>query len=78
MTGWMRHRDCAKGNSAIIGTTAAFDFNPRSFIADQVVIQACAKANRDEVFVLDMGEPMKIINLAKIMIDLAGLDDKSA
>ena len=45
--------------------------------AAQLVIQAGAMANRAEVFVLDMGEPIKIINLAETMIELAGLTRKT-
>ncbi|MBT4792554.1 MAG: polysaccharide biosynthesis protein [Halobacteriovoraceae bacterium] len=40
--------------------------------AAQLVIQAAAIGNGGEVFVLDMGEPIKIVNLAKQMISLAG------
>ena len=45
--------------------------------AAQLVIQAAAMAERGEVLVLDMGEPVKIADLAKTMIDLAGLSVKS-
>ena len=41
--------------------------------AAQLVIQAGAIAKGGDVFVLDMGEPIKIINLAKRMIKLSGL-----
>lgn len=41
--------------------------------AAQLVIQAGALAEGGEVFVLDMGEPVKIWDLAKSMIRLAGL-----
>jgi len=41
--------------------------------AAQLVIQAGAMANGGEVFVLDMGEPVKILDLAKRMIQLSGL-----
>ncbi len=41
--------------------------------AAQLVIQAGAMAKGGEVFVLDMGESVKIINLARRMIELAGL-----
>jgi FlaA1/EpsC-like NDP-sugar epimerase len=41
--------------------------------AAQLVLQAGAMAHGGEVFVLDMGQPVKIVNLAKRMIQLAGL-----
>jgi FlaA1/EpsC-like NDP-sugar epimerase len=41
--------------------------------AAQLVIQAGAMASGGDVFVLDMGEPVKIIDLAKRMVDLSGL-----
>jgi UDP-N-acetylglucosamine 4,6-dehydratase len=44
--------------------------------AAQLVIQAGAMANGGEVFVLDMGEPIKIVMLAETMIELAGLSKK--
>jgi len=42
--------------------------------ASQLVIQAGAMAEGGDVFVLDMGEPIKIVELAKRMIHLSGLD----
>ena len=45
--------------------------------AAQLVIQAGAMAEGGEVFVLDMGEPIKIINLAETMIELAGMTRKT-
>jgi FlaA1/EpsC-like NDP-sugar epimerase len=44
--------------------------------AAQLVIQAGAMANGGDVFVLDMGEPVKIIDLAKRMVELSGLTMK--
>jgi FlaA1/EpsC-like NDP-sugar epimerase len=41
--------------------------------AAQLVIQAAAMAEGGEVFVLDMGEPVQIVQLAESMIELAGL-----
>ncbi len=41
--------------------------------AAQLVIQASAMAKGGEVFVLDMGDPVKIVDLAKRMIELSGL-----
>jgi len=44
--------------------------------AAQLVIQAGAMAKGGDVFVLDMGEPIKILELAKRMIHLSGLEVK--
>jgi FlaA1/EpsC-like NDP-sugar epimerase len=41
--------------------------------ASQLVIQAAAMANAGDVFVLDMGQPVRIFDLAKRMIELSGL-----
>ena len=45
--------------------------------ASQLVIQASALAEGGEVFLLDMGKPVKIIDLAKQMIKLSGLTLKN-
>ena len=45
--------------------------------AAQLVLQAAALAESGEVLVLDMGEPVKILQLAKAMIELAGYTVKS-
>ena len=44
--------------------------------AAQLVIQAGAMGKDGDVFVLDMGEPVKILDLAKRMIHLSGLSFK--
>lgn len=46
--------------------------------AAQLVIQAGALGKGGDVFVLDMGEPVKIVDLAKNLIHLSGLEVKSA
>ncbi|MDQ6994437.1 MAG: nucleoside-diphosphate sugar epimerase/dehydratase, partial [Mariprofundaceae bacterium] len=45
--------------------------------ASQLVIQAGAMAEGGDVFVLDMGEPVRIIDLARKMIALSGLTEKT-
>ena len=44
--------------------------------ASQLVIQAGAMAHGGDVFVLDMGQPVKIVDLAKRMIHLSGFEVK--
>ncbi len=44
--------------------------------ASSLVIQASAMSKKDEIFVLDMGEPIKILDLALKMISLSGLTVK--
>jgi FlaA1/EpsC-like NDP-sugar epimerase len=41
--------------------------------ACQLVLEACAMGNGGEIFIFDMGAPVKIIDLARKMIRLAGL-----
>ena len=40
-----------------------------------MVLQTGAIAKGGEIFVLDMGKPIKIVDLAKKMIELSGKDD---
>jgi FlaA1/EpsC-like NDP-sugar epimerase len=42
--------------------------------ASQLVIQAGAMASGGEIFILDMGKPVKIVDLAKDLIRLSGLE----
>jgi FlaA1/EpsC-like NDP-sugar epimerase len=44
--------------------------------AAQLVLQAGAMGEGGDVFVLDMGEPVKIVDLAKRMVHLSGLEVK--
>ena len=44
--------------------------------ASRLVIQAGSLANGGEIFVLDMGDPVKIIDLAKNMIKLSGYSEE--
>ncbi|MGF1889741.1 polysaccharide biosynthesis protein [Photobacterium profundum] len=46
--------------------------------AAQLVIQAGSIGNNGQVFVLDMGEPVKILDLAKRMVHLMGMSEKCA
>ncbi len=43
--------------------------------ACELVLQTGAIAKGGEIFILDMGEPIKIVDLAKKMIELSGKDD---
>ncbi len=46
--------------------------------ATQLVLQASAMANQGETFVLDMGEPIRIYDLARHMISLSGMTVRDA
>ncbi|MFC2128928.1 polysaccharide biosynthesis protein [Bacteroidota bacterium] len=42
--------------------------------AAQLVLQCWSQSNGNEIFILDMGEPIKILDLAKLMIRLRGFE----
>jgi len=44
--------------------------------ACQLVLQAASIAKGNELFILDMGEPVKIVDLAQQMIKLYGKEDE--
>lgn len=46
--------------------------------AAQLVLQASAMAEGGDVFILDMGEPIKIVDLAHRMVELSGLTIRDA
>jgi FlaA1/EpsC-like NDP-sugar epimerase len=46
--------------------------------AAQLVLQAGAMAQGGEVFVLDMGEPVKVMDLARRMVELSGMSVRDA
>jgi FlaA1/EpsC-like NDP-sugar epimerase len=46
--------------------------------AAQLVLQAGSMGKGGDVFVLDMGEPVKITDLARKMIHLSGLSEKNS
>jgi FlaA1/EpsC-like NDP-sugar epimerase len=46
--------------------------------AAQLVLQACSMSKGGEVFVLDMGSPVKILDLARHIIELSGREEKNS
>ena len=61
------------------GPVTVTDFEMTRFFmtipeAAQLVIQAGSMATGGDIFLLDMGEPVKILDLAKRMIELSGLE----
>ncbi|MGD9718772.1 MAG: polysaccharide biosynthesis protein, partial [Sulfurimonadaceae bacterium] len=43
--------------------------------ACELVLQAASIGRGGEIFILDMGEPIKIVDLAKKMVELSGKED---
>jgi len=41
--------------------------------AVQLVLQACSLGEQGEIYILDMGDPIKIKNLARKLIEMSGL-----
>src|SRR5271154_1120772 len=58
------------GSLACAEEPAAHEESPRS----ERLLPAPRRGRRAEVFVLEMGEPVRILDLARAMIDLSGLD----
>jgi FlaA1/EpsC-like NDP-sugar epimerase len=64
--------DAAVGAGAGAGAAVAADTGAAA--GPPVVIERRARRRGAEVFVLDMGEPVRIVDLARAMIELSGLD----
>ncbi len=67
-------RQIAKGGPVTVTDKRIIRYFMTIQEASQLVIQAGAMAHRGELFVLDMGKPVKIYDLALNMVKLSGLE----
>jgi FlaA1/EpsC-like NDP-sugar epimerase len=67
-------RQIAKGGPVTVTDKRIIRYFMTIQEASQLVIQAGAMAHRGELFVLDMGKPVKIYDLAVNMVKLSGLE----
>lgn len=68
-------KQIAQGGPLTVTHTEAVRYFMTVGEAAQLIIQAGALGNGGEVFVLDMGQPVKILDLARDMIKLSGLKE---
>ncbi|MEO1927639.1 MAG: nucleoside-diphosphate sugar epimerase/dehydratase [Nautiliaceae bacterium] len=73
-----KFKECIKNNKPLPVThpeiTRYFMLIPE---ACELVLQSGSLANQGEIFILDMGEPVKIVDLAKKMLKLYGKDENN-
>lgn len=68
-------RQIAKGGPVTLTDKRIIRYFMTISEASQLVLQSGAMANNGELFVLDMGQPVKILDLAQNMIKLSGAHD---